>query len=153
MSTYQWLLLFHIGFGVIWLGGATMLSLMALRLQLERNWEDLAKFGRDVEWIGLRVFTPVSLITLIFGILLILETGWEFSDRWITIAFSLFIASFLLGAAFLGPQAGKVGRLIEERGSGDSEAQAKLARLLLVARLDLVLLFGIFVVMIWKPGV
>jgi len=151
VTVHTWLLLFHIGFAVVWLGGATVMAILALRFQVGRRWDELARLGQDIEWLGLRVFTPVSLVTMALGVALVLETDWSFGTLWIQAALGLYLTSFLIGAGFLGPQSGKVGRLIQEVGAEAPQAQAKISRLLLVFRLDLLVVFSILLMMIWKP--
>ena len=94
-------------------------------------------FGAQVEWVGLRVFTPLSVIALVFGILMAVDDRWEFGQMWIQLGLGGWFLSFLLGAGFLGPQSGKLGRLIREHGAEHPEVRPRLQRLLLVARLDM----------------
>ena len=59
--------------------------------------------------------------------------------------------SFVVGAAFLGPQSGKLGKLIEAKGPEDPEVVARLNRVISVARTDAVLVLLIAIDMVAKP--
>jgi hypothetical protein len=56
------------------------------------------------------------------------------------------------GRSHLGPTSGKLGKLIEEKGPDDPEAQKTLARILAVSRVDLLVLLLIVIDMVVKPG-
>ena len=55
----------------------------------------------------------------------------------------LYATTFLAGLLFLGPESGRIGKLMEE---GSPEVGPRMLRLIMLARLDLVLLFGIIFV-------
>ena len=61
--------------------------------------------------------------------------------------------SFLIGAAFLGPEAGKLGRLLEAKDPDDPEVVARVTRIIAVARADVVLLLLVAIDMVAKPFV
>lgn len=58
-----------------------------------------------------------------------------------------------MGAAYLGPTAGKLGKILQEKGPGDPEYKDILGRLLSVSRIDTILLLVIVALMVLKPGV
>ena len=64
----------------------------------------------------------------------------------------MFAASFITGVAFLGPESGRIGKMLEEQGADDPEAQARIARILVVSRIELTLLVLIVLDMVSKPG-
>jgi hypothetical protein len=85
------------------------------------------------------VFIPSSLGAFVTGVLLVIEVpGLGFGDDWIVIGLLLYATTFLTGLLFLGPESGRVGKLKQE---GSPEAGPRTLRLILLARLDLVLLF------------
>ena len=90
---------------------------------------------------------------VIFGSWMVIDQeAWEFSQFWISAALTVFLASFIAGAGFLGPESGRLGTLAEERGVADPELQARIRRLLLVSRIELVLLIAVIFDMVVKPG-
>jgi uncharacterized membrane protein len=149
---YDVLLFLHVYSVVAWVGGGALLNILGARLSRAGTPQQLADFGAQVEWVGLRVFTPLSVIALVFGILMAIDDRWEFGQMWIQLGLGGWFLSFLLGAGFLGPQSGKLGRLIREHGAEHPEVRPRLQRLLLVARLDMLLLLLVIADMTIKPG-
>lgn len=149
-STYQWYLLAHILMTVVWVGGAVMLQLFAARILAGGDPGRLAMFAKDASWVGSRVFAPASLLILVFGVLLVEEAdiGYPF---WVLFGLGVFAFSFFSGAIFLGPESGRVGRLIDERGVADGEAQRRIRRIIAFARFELLLLVLVVVDMVIKP--
>jgi uncharacterized membrane protein len=107
---------------------------------------------QDVEWLGQRLLIPAGLLVLVFGFLLVNEIGYEVADTWILLALAGYGFSFLLGAGFLGPETGRIGKLVEERGAEDPEVSRRIRRVLLFSRFELVVLLAIVLDMIVKPG-
>ena len=115
--------------------------------------EALTHFAKTVEWVGLRVTTPASLLVVIFGSLLVMEVeSYDFGQFWITAALAMFAISFMTGAGFLGPETGRLGKLMDERPPDDPEIARRIARLVIVSRVELTLLILIVLDMVLKPG-
>jgi uncharacterized membrane protein len=149
VSWYELLLFLHVSMAVVWVGGGLVLQLFAYRVSLARDPGRTAALGRDIEWIGTRVFVPASLLAFLTGVLLVIESdffGW--GDDWIVMGLLLYAVTFFAGLLFFGPESGRSGELVEE---GSPAAGPRMARLVLVTRLDLVLLFLIVFVMTVKP--
>jgi uncharacterized membrane protein len=153
MSWYEFLLFVHIALAAIWVGGGAMLQFVALRAMRATDPRRLVEFGGDVEWIGSRVLTPTAALAVVSGVLLVLDSDvWGFGDDWIVIGIILFAITFLAGATFFGPEAGRVGKLLEAEGPMSPAALGKLKRLLALTRADLMLLFLIIYDMSVKPS-
>jgi uncharacterized membrane protein len=95
---------------------------------------------------------PSSLLVIVFGVLLANNVGYEFSQTWITLGFVAFAASFATGAGFLGPESGRIAKLADERGADHPEVQARIRRVLLISRIELVILIAVILDMVVKPG-
>ena len=109
----------------------------------------MGELGEDIEWIANRVFIPSSLIAFVSGILLVYELPhYTWKDDWIVLGLLLYATTFLAGILFLGPESSRLGKLMEE---GSPEVGPRTLRLIMLARLDLVLLFGIIFVMSVRP--
>ena len=99
------------------------------------------------------MLASASLLTLIAGLALVWESdAWGFGDDWIVIALVLFAITFLAGVAFFGPEAGRISALVASEGAESPAAQARIRRILVLTRLDLVLLFLIVFDMAVKPS-
>ena len=145
----DWLIAIHILCAVIWVGGSFVTQMHAIRAQ-HGGRVSIAAFARDSEFVGMRVFLPASLILLGTGIWLIARDVFTL-DQWNVWGLVVIGLSIITGAGFLGPESGRVGQLIDERGADDPEARRRLDRLFLVSRVELALLISVVLVMALKP--
>jgi uncharacterized membrane protein len=149
MSWSAFLLFFHVSMAVVWVGGGLMMQFFGIRATMAGDPSRMAAFGQDVKWIADRVFIPGSLLAFASGVLLVVDSDfYGFGDDWIVIALALYATTFFAGLLFIGPEAGRVGKLTAE---GSPEAGPRTLRLLLLSRLDLVLLFVMVYDMTVKP--
>ena len=152
MTWYEFLLFAHISAAVIWVGGGTIAQFFALRAMRASDPVRLAEFGADVEWIANRTLLPSSAIAFVTGIWLVIDSDFlGFGDDWIVIGLILFAITFLAGALYFGPEAGRVGKLADTEGPASPVFQARLQRLLALTRADLMILFLIIFDMATKP--
>lgn len=154
MSWYEFLLFVHIATAATWVGGAAMIQFFALRAIGSDDPTRLSALARDVEWISTRVLIPASLLTVVAGVVMVVDADfWSFGDDWIVIGLILFAITFLAGALFFGPESGRIGKLIEAEGASSTRAQARVQRILALSRADLMLLFLIIFDMAVKPSI
>lgn len=153
MTWYEFLLFVHIAAAVIWIGGAAMFQFMALRVMRAADPMRMAYFGQDVGVLGNRVLTPAAGVTVLAGVLMVIDADfWGFGDDWILIGIALFAITFLAGTLFFGPESGRLGKLAETEGPTSPVVQARMQRLLALSRADLLLLFLIIFDMTVKPS-
>jgi uncharacterized membrane protein len=149
MTWAQFLLFVHVAVAVIWVGGGLMMQLFGIRASMSGDPRRMGELGEDIEWIANRVFIPSSLIAFVSGVLLVYELPfYTWKTDWIVLGLLLYATTFLAGILFLGPESGRIGKLMEE---GSPDVGPRMLRLIMLARLDLVLLFGIIFVMTVKP--
>jgi len=141
----------HILAAIVWIGGALMIQLFAFRLLNENDPDRIAKFTTDVERISMRTFIPASLLLVVLGFVLVHQGSWDWTF-WLVFALVAWGVSFVSGAAFLGPESGRIGKLIEERGGVDDEIQGRIERILFHSRLELALIALVAMDMVLKPG-
>ena len=142
----------HVLFAVIWVGGAATTQILATRLSTANEPARMAAFAKDIEFVGTRVFMPSSIVVLGAGIWMVATSGWNFTDLWIILGLVGIAFSAIVGAAFLGPESGRIGRLIESRGPEDGEVVARMKRIFTVSRVELVILLLVVINMVVKPG-
>jgi len=152
VTAYQFYLTVHILAAVIWVGGAMATQVFAVRAQASADPERMAEFARDAEFIGTRLFAPSAVIVVIFGFLLVHEGNWSLGTTWLVFALIVFAASFLVGIAFLGPESGRIARVIEQHGPASPEARRRIDRIFLISRVELLFLLLVVVDMVTKPG-
>ena len=94
---YQVLLYVHIICAVIWVGGAFFSQLPALRVERSTDPDDLPKLGRNLEFLGLRVFLPASIVLFLAGAAMVMQQ-WGFGQTWVAVSMSLWLLSVIAGA-------------------------------------------------------
>ena len=77
----------------------------------------------------MRIFMPSSIVVLLAGIALVLEGSWGFDQLWILIGLAGIAFSIVTGAAFVGPESGRMKALLESRTFEDPEVQSRLNRI------------------------
>ena len=153
MTWYLFWKFLHVSFAVTWVGGGAVSQFFALRALKDGSAERMAQFAMDVRWIGDRVLVGSALGAFLSGLGLVWNAPfWTIGTDWITIGLILFAVTFLTGALFFGPEAGRIGKLIDAEGAGSPDAQARIRRLLVLTRIDLVVLFLIVFDMVVKPS-
>jgi uncharacterized membrane protein len=142
----------HILCAVAWVGGAVYAQILAIRVSASDDPGDLPKLGRNIEWIGTRLFLPASLILFVAGLIMTISR-WQFQQLWISIAIVLWLVSAVGGSMYLGPKSKVVAHLFETEGPSSTAGRALLNRLFLVSRVELVLFVFIIGLMVFKPTI
>jgi uncharacterized membrane protein len=155
VDLYDLLKFFHVLFAAIWVGTAAQQQFAAVRARMRAQTDParMIEFADDAEYYGKKLFAPASGLTALFGILIVMQSAWEFKDLWIVIGIALFIASAVIGAAFLSPESGRLRELMTEKGVGDPEVLARVKRINMVVRIDFLILVLVVADMVIKPGV
>ena len=152
MSSYELLLFVHVLAAVVWVGGALSLQVLAIRAERSADGGRVANFATEAEWVGSRVFLPSSIVLLLAGIGLTLEGDWGFTTPWVLLGLIAYGLSALTGSLFLGPESGRIGKMIADVGPQDPDVLARIKRIFLVSRIELVVLLFIVFDMTVKPG-
>src|SRR6476620_11256028 len=140
-DTYKWLLAFHILLAVVWVGSNTAIQIFVIRATRAGS-DRLVYLASEIEWYGTRVLLPTSLTLVVLGFILLHESSgaYDLGQGWVTFGFIVWLLSSIVGAGFLGPESGRLGRMVEERGPDDPEYQRRLSRIFLISRIELLLL-------------
>jgi uncharacterized membrane protein len=141
----------HVMAVVIWLGGAFVLQLFAL-LAARATEESRVFVFKSAEWIGQRFFLGSSIVVLVSGFLMLGELPYGLGDGWVLFGFIVILLSAATGAGFLGPESGRIAKLMETETFGSAPVQARYQRLLTLARIELLLLFLVVADMVARPG-
>jgi len=149
-GSYTALKVIHILAAVLWLGGATMLAVLAIRAR-RRSGEALVAIFRDVALLARRIFVPASLVLVVTGFGL-LATGDLPYELWVILALVGWAITFLAGLLILTPQVKRAESLLEEHSPTSEAALGQVQRVLTLARLDLVVLTLVVLDMVVKPG-
>jgi uncharacterized membrane protein len=153
LTWYEWFKAGHVLAAVAWVGGGATLALYAILTQREQDPAEMASVARKAALIGERVYAPLSFLVLALGFGL-MENGqspWSYDQFFVIFALAGWGVSAALGIFFLGPEAARLGKLMPIRPPEDPEIQARIRRILLIARLDVLLLLLIVFDMTAKP--
>ena len=153
MDLFELLLTIHVLAAVIWVGGATITQVFAVRANRSDDPTKIAGFARDAEWVGTRIFLPMSLILVATGFGIVADAEfYELGEAWIIIGLAAWAASVVTGAAFLGPESGRIAAAIDRDGPESPDAQRRISRIFVISRIELLVLMIIVVDMVVKPG-
>jgi uncharacterized membrane protein len=145
---FKWV---HVTGAVLWVGGGLSLTILALWAERKEDPAEMAMLARQAAFIGERVFAPVGLLVLLAGIAMVINLHWGWGTSWIVIGLVGYAITFLTGLLVLGPQAKRIGQLIETVGADADETQAAIRRILLIARVDEGVLLLVVAAMVLKP--
>jgi len=141
----------HVVGAVIWVGGGMTLTILAARAERSKDPTEMSTIARQAAFVGERVFAPVGLLVFLMGIAMVINLHWGWGTTWIVIGLVGYVVTFLTGLLVLGPQAKRVGKLIETKGAEAAETQAAIQRILLIARADIGVLLLVVADMVLKP--
>jgi uncharacterized membrane protein len=152
-DAYKWLLAFHILLAVVWVGSNTAIQIFVVRAR-RAGTDRMTYFASEIEWYGRTVLIPSSILLVILGFILLHESSgaYDLGQGWVTFGFVVWLLSFTAGAGYLGPESGRLSKLVDERGPEDPEYQDRLDRIFLVSRVELILLILVVLDMTLKPG-
>ena len=156
MSTYQWLLVFHVTGAFLLLGGGAIAAALNLSaLGRERPSEIVLLFGLiRIAVVAISVGTALAFV---FGLWLVHEAGYGYFDGWVVAAFVLLIVANAIGGAG-GKRDQATAKLARElAASGDAPSAELQARVHDPISLALsygsgLVLIAVLALMVWKPG-
>jgi uncharacterized membrane protein len=151
MTWYTFFKSLHVVTAAIWFGGALMIQAFAFRIIRTNDARRMADFAKDSEVVGMRVFIPATWVLLLAGVGLMLNADLSWGQNWIVLGLIAWAVSFAVGAGFLGPEGGRIAKIIERDGPESPTAQGRIGRILLISRCELVVLLTVIVNMVVKP--
>jgi uncharacterized membrane protein len=156
MSTYQWLLFFHVAGAFLLLGGGVIAGALNLAaLGRERPSEIVLLFG--LIRIAVAAILLGTLLAFVFGLWLVHEAGYGYGDGWVVAAIVLLILANALGGVG-GRRDDRTAKLARELAdAGDAPSPELRARVRDPISLALsygsgLVLVALLAIMIWKPG-
>jgi len=151
MDLYAFLKFLHVLAAAIWVGTAIQQQIAHARARATNDERRMVEFIDDAEFYGKRLFAPVSIVTAVLGLLLVV-VGWpDFNDLWVLIGIGLWIVTVAIGAGFLTRETVRIRDMVNAKGLSDSEVQGRIKRITMVTRLDALLLVLVVADMVIKP--
>jgi uncharacterized membrane protein len=156
VNTYQWLLVFHVTGAFLLLGGgAFAASLNLAALGREKPSEIVLLFG--LIRIAVVAIMAGTLLAFVFGLWLVHEAGYGYTDGWVIAAIVLLIVANALGGIG-GRRDEATARLARDlAASGDAPSAELRSRVRDPISLALsygsgLVLIAVLALMVWKPG-
>ena len=152
MTLYEFLLFIHVAATVVWVGSGFLLIVLALGY--DRDGDDAAteRLLKDNERLATTLFIPSSLIVVLMGIALVIESdAWAFDQLWIVIGLAGFATTFLTGLLLLKPTGDRIAAQMQRDGGMTPETLVEVRKLLVRARTDTVVMFLVIADMVLKP--
>ena len=149
MDWYSIVKFLHIVSATLWVGGGFVLFLLGVLAERAGNVEDKLQAMRASGQLGGRFFAPMSMLTLLFG--LIMCAFWVgFSDLWIIIGLVGYATTFSIGMFIFKPTGERMGTMIAKGGVTPS-VLAIGQRMMSAARFDYAVMLVIVADMVLKP--
>ena len=143
---YQFL---HVTTAIVWVGGGIFGAIFTRRAASAAPAHRLG-IARDLACVSKRVFGPMAVLTLVFGVLMVLDRdAIGFDQTWISIGLGAIVLSIALGAAYLGPQSDALVADLEADADG---ALDRLRRISLASAVNIAILLVAVWAMVAKPG-
>jgi len=151
MTSYELWLFLHIAAAIVWIGGAAVAQVFGFMAQRSGDPAQSAAFGQTMAFIGPKIFLPASLAVLVTGVLLTEDGNWDWSEWFIVLGIIGWAAVSVIAFAFLTRAMAAVGAQMAAEGPSP-ELGARVNRLVLLARVLILVLFAVVFVMVVKPG-
>ena len=107
--------------------------------------------ARQAAFVGEKVFAPAGLVVFLMGIAMMLNTNWGWGRFWIVVGLLGYAVTFVTGIAVLSPLAKKIKASAEQNGPTSPVTMALINRILVIARVDVAVLFLVIADMVTKP--
>jgi hypothetical protein len=152
MTLYELLLFVHIAATVAWVGSGVFAIVLAVGYDRDADAAAIERLLKDNERLALRWFVPSSLIVVLIGIALVIESdAWAFDQLWIVLGLLGFAATFVTGLFVLKPVGDRIAAQMESDGGMTPQTLVEVRKLLVKARIDSVTLFLVIADMVIKP--
>jgi hypothetical protein len=153
MTLYELLLFVHIMATVIWIGAGFFSLVLAIGYDRDSDESAIRRFLVDQERLALRLFVPSSLVVVLMGIALVIESdAWGFDQLWIVLGLIGYAATFATGLFLIKPESERIGAEMERQGGRlTPRLRIDIRKLMVKARVDQVVLAVVIFDMVAKP--
>lgn len=158
MSTYELLLLVHLGGLLLLVGGVGASIACKARAGREGSAAAIVALLETARVAVMRVAMPASFLLLVAGVGLVAAShgAYSLTEPWIVGAVALWIASAIVGARLHAPRTREALELARELAASDARVTGRLRAVIRGGRaaslLDVALLAGMVALMVVKPG-
>ena len=156
MSTYEWLLLFHLLGAFLFVSGAVVAAVLQLAAMRRERPAEIAVLLGAIR-AGVLLVAVGAVLVLVFGIWLAEHVGYGLGEGWVSLALGLFVLSATLGGVAGRHDKATRKLAVQLAEDGDRTSPELHRRLRSPVPLALnyasgALVLAILVVMVWKPS-
>ncbi len=141
----------HVTFAVLWVGGGTMITILAIIAERSNDPVQIANVARQAATVGEKFFAPIGLVTFLMGIAMMINTDWGWGKFWVVVGLIGYFTTFSIGLGLIAPTVKKLHAMIEANGPTHPDSIALVKRIMLIARIDVALLIVVVLDMVTKP--
>lgn len=151
MSSYELWTFVHVTATIVWFGGGVVAQIFGALASRTGDPARTAAYGRDMAFIGPKIFLPASLVVLVSGVLLTEDGNWDWSEPYIVLGIVGWAAIAFIAFGYIMRAMDRTGARIATEGP-KPELVGKVRSLVLLARVLILLGFVIVLAMVVKPG-
>ena len=147
--SYNLLKFLHVASVAIWVGG--MITMLVLNRMFQSDPAGMQALGKVGARLGMRVFLPAVLLTIITGVGAAQVGGLDFGSTWLIWGIAGAIGSIVVGGILTG---GAARRLSQRIARGEIDAAGVAAaqrRIFMFSVLNVVVLISVVWAMVYKP--
>ena len=150
---YELFKFIHVAAAIAWLGAGLAFQIMNARVASSKDPTAVAVMSEQGEWFGKAYFSTAAIVTLVAGVVMVLVgEGIGFGDLWITGGLVGIVASVVIGAVLIGRATAELNETITVEGAASTRVGILQRRLAALGVADLVILFTVAALMVYKPG-
>jgi len=149
---YNTLKFLHVLSAITWVGGNIYAQVLATKVIGEGDPVHMGTIAKDLGDLGNRLLLPAAVSVLVFGVWIVAASALNFTDTFVLIGLVGVAITIVTGAFFIGPEAGRLGKLAADHDPADPEIQQRIRRIVSISRIDLIVLVLVVADMVFKPG-
>jgi uncharacterized membrane protein len=151
MTSYELWLFLHITAAMVWIGGAITAHVFGVLAKRSGDPSQSAALGRSLGFVGMYVFLPSAIVVVLTGGLLVEDGNWDWGEPFVVFGLVGWALVVAVAFGYVVREMGKAGARMAAEGP-TPELAARVGRLVLIARVLIVVLVAIVFVMVVKPG-
>ena len=150
-TAYNLLKFLHVAAAAVWVGGVAALAVLNARVASQRDAAALAITARESAFYGQRVVGPAMGVVLLAGLSMAGLDHIRFTTFWIVCGFVGLVGSVMIGGLATARAGAELSKLAASAPRDGSRMRVLQRRLGFLAAANLLLLFSVIWVMVFKP--
>jgi uncharacterized membrane protein len=136
---------------IVWLGGLLAVNVLQVRLGSRQDRAAQESLLRQTDLYGRAVIAPAAAITLLTGLVLIVQEDLALSDLWVAWGLIGLLLSLALGATLIRVTNAQLRRLAADPALEQPQWPAQQRRAAILFAINLLLLLSVVWAMVFKP--